>query len=302
MIVLTIYIYDSSTVIANGYTHIKVYRSNYSDGAFLEVSTVDTRPVITTTERYYNFEDTTGISSSWYKTSYYNPITLAESSVSPAAHGTEIDRFMTPTYPADASFSTDDYYAIDRIRYYIGDPKTAQRDYVSPNCTSGYDNVSLDGTSYKLSSGRGWPLKVVKDSVEYVSKDNPLVSDYTYLTFSGTTISTSSGILDVWYEGFRHSDREILKVFTTTPPPPYTSSSTATDEMYLTSASITIIQQELVKLMGETSGSFTLQGEMSYNPEPLLREKRALLESLKNKLDELVNEVTSNNITGVRIE
>jgi hypothetical protein len=63
-----------------------------------------------------------------------------------------------------------------------------------------------------------------------------------------------------------------------------------------------LLQQEIAKLMGETSGSFSLQGEISYNPEPLLREKRALIEAIKKKLGELAGEVTTSFITGVRVD
>jgi hypothetical protein len=54
--------------------------------------------------------------------------------------------------------------------------------------------------------------------------------------------------------------------------------------------------------MGETSGSFTLQGELSYNPEPLLRQKKEDLLELKKKLKEIVDEMVVATITGVRID
>jgi len=301
-IVVTVRVADSAGALADGYSHIKIYRSDYQDGTFLEISDTSTRPVLDVDVTYYNFEDATGTSSSWYKTSYYDSVLLVESTLSTASKGIEVElEHVDITYPEEISMTSSDHYHVGRIRHYIGDNKKIVRDYVSPNCTSGYQNISQDGETYQLEN-RGWPLRVEKDSVSYASTSNPYVTDYSYVTFSGTLISTVSGVLDVWYESFRHSDREILKIFNTSPNPPNVASSAVTTEMQRLISAISIIREELVQLMGETSGSFTLTGELSYNPEPLLRQKRALLADLQKKLDELIDEAISANITGVRID
>jgi hypothetical protein len=305
MIILTIYISDPTAVIAAGYNAVKVYRSDYESGYFTEITNVSTRPAISVSSKYINYEDNSyyGVSSSWYKTSYYNTVSAAESSLSTATHGIAVEQTsLVATYPAEKSLTSTDRFNVDRIRYYVGDEKKTYRDYVSPTCLAGYENVSTDGTTYKVDNPKGWPLKVIKDSIEYSTSSNPAVVDYSFLTFSGTTISTVSGVLDVWYESFRHSDREILDIYTTTPEPPYMTSATTTSDMYHISAAITILEMELRQLMGETSGSFSLQGELSYNPEPLLRQKREDLAELKSKLKELTNEMSSLIITGVRID
>lgn len=300
-IVVTIYISSPSSILTS-YDVIKVYRSDYSDGYFSEVTTAVTRISISSSQYYYNYEDSTGTSSSYYKVSYYNSSTLIESSLSSASKGTEVeDTFVNSSYPAEISFTPDDSLNINRIRYYIGDRKSVKRDYVSPSCTGAYEQVSGDGYSYALSD-RGWPLRVIKDSVEYTTKTNPFVTDYSFITFSGTTVSTTSGVLDVWYERFRHSDREILGVYNTTPAPAYVATSSTTTEMYRLSASITILEEEIRQLTGETSGSVSLQGEFSYNPEPLLRQKRVEVDKLKAKLEDLVAEYKETTLEGVRIE
>ena len=144
---------------------------------------------------------------------------------------------------------------------------------------------------------------MVKDSVEFTDSSNPIVVDYNFLTFSGTTaISTSSGVVDIFYESFRHSDREILKVFNTTPAPPYVSTASVTDEMLRVSSAVTIIRAEMAKLLGESSGKIELVGELKFDPEGLLKQKRSLLVELKDRLSELVEEVVSNSIEGVRVE
>jgi len=300
-IVVTLYVENITAILAS-YDRIKVYRSNYDDGIFAEVSTVSTRPVLSVNASYYNFEDNEGTSSSWYKTSYYNSSTLAESALSTASKGIEVEQqFIMSSYPVETIITSSDEYNVNRIRFYIGDEKKVKRDYVSPSCLNGYENVSSDGYSYELQN-KGYPLRVIKDSVEYITKSNPFVTDYKYLTFSGTTISTTSGVVDVWYNSFRHSDREILSVFNTEPFPIGTTASTVTVEMYRLATAIRILESEIAELMGETSGQFNLQGELSYNPEPLLRQKREFVKQLKDKLDELVTDVNMGNFTGVRID
>lgn len=302
-IVVTIQVASSSAVIDAGYSHIRVFRSSYQDGTFLEISDISTRPVLDTNISYYNFEDSTGTSSQFYKTSYYNPSTLIESSLSTATKGIEVEEdYANPTYPSEISLTSSDSYDIDRVRYYIGDMKSIKRDYVSESCSNSYDRISSDGYTYEFEN-KGWPTSVIKDGIEFTSLGNPVVTDYNFITFSGTTpISTVSGVLDIWAESFRWSDREILKVFNTTPNPQYVSTASVTDEMLRISAAATIIQAEIAKLMGETSGSFELVGELKFNPDPLLKHKKALLNDLKEKLDELVDEAVTGEITGVRVE
>ena len=301
-IVVTVQVTNPAAVIALGYDCLKIYRSNYSDGSFLEISSVSTRPSLDASTIYYNFEDTQGTSSSYYKTSYYNSFSPAESSLSTAFRGIEVElEHVDITYPEEISLTSTDHYNVGRIRHYIGDNKKVVRDYVSSSCTGGYQNVSQDGYTYQLEN-RGWPLKVTKDSVLYASVSNPYVTDYSYLTFSGTTISTVSGILDVWSESFRHSDREILKILNTTQDPSSVDSTEVTQEMLRLSASISILREEVAQLMGETTGQFTLSSELSYNPEPLLRQKRALIADLQDELNGLVSDTLTSNIVGVRID
>lgn len=300
-IVVTIYVSSPSSILFT-YDQIKVYSSDYEDGAYLEATDASTRLDLSVSQKYYNFEDLNGTSSTWYKTAYFNSSTLVESSLSMASRGIEVENeHVESSYPAEISLTSSDFFDVGRIRHYIGDRKKVKHDYVSPQCTAGYQNVSGDGKTYKLED-RGWPLRVEKDSVEYIDSSNPYVTDYRYLTFSGTIINTSSGVLSVWYESFRFSSREILKIYNTTPNPPYVASSAVTEEMLRLSAAISIIREELVQLMGETSGKVSLDGHLSYDPEPLLRQKRELLKDLEGKLDVFIEEARMGNITGVRVD
>ena len=146
MIVVTIQVTSSAAVIAAGYDVIKVYRSKYQDGAFLEVSLTATRPVLDVDVVYFNFSDSTGTSSSWYKTSYYASGSEAESSLSTAVKGIEVEQeHVNSSYPAETALTSSDSFDVDRVRFYIGDQKVVKRDYISPTCTNSYQNLSDDG-------------------------------------------------------------------------------------------------------------------------------------------------------------
>lgn len=300
-IVLTIYISNPSSVVLS-YDRLKVYSSSYEDGTFVEVSDAVTRPVIGTNTKYYNFEDLGGTSSSWYKTSYFNSSSLLESSLSSAVHGIEVDtEYVGSSYPVEISLTSDDSYAIDKVRFFCGDQKNIKRDYISPSCSDGYVNTSIDGYTQQLTY-RGWPLQIIKDGVEYTSLSNPQVTDYSFVTFSGTQISTVSGVLDIWYSSFRRSDREILKIYNVVSPPTGVSSLDFSTEMKALVSAIWILKSEVSQLMGESLGSFNLQGELAYNPEPLLRQKREHIKELEEELKELVQSTVGTNLIGVRID
>ena len=299
-IVLTIYV---DTPEDTSYDTINVYRSSFEDGYFSYIGNIS----ISAPTKYYNFEDSSGSPGSWYKTQYYLGFTPV-GSLSSAQHGIEVElEHVLTTYPAEISMTSSDHYNVDKIRHYIGDNKKVQRNYVSPLCSIGYENVSDDGGTYELTE-RGWPLRVVKDYVEYTTLLEPYVTDYRFITFSGSQISTSSGILDVFFESFRHSDREVMKVFTTVSLSPKEASSTAsltesqTTEVYRIKSAMSIIKSEIASLMGESKGKFNLQGELSYDPEGLLKQKRAFLEELKEMLDDIIPSGPPINITGVRID
>jgi len=296
-IVVTIVV-DNPDVVSTQYTDIEISRSNYEDGIFTSITTL----ALSATVKYYNYEDSSGSPASWYKSRYIGGGGTITSAWSSAMHGIDVEQeHVSVTYPAEISMTSADSYNVDKIRFYIGDNKKVIRDYVSPTCRAGYENVSADGTVYEMTDN-GWPLKVIKDAQELVDLSEPYVTDYKYLTFSGTTISTASGVLDLWLESFRHSDREILKVFSNVVTPPYVSTANATVEINRLSTAIILIEEEIAQLLGESSGSFTLVGELKFDAAPLLKKKRGFLSDLKDRLSDLVKEVTLNSIEGVRID
>lgn len=302
---ITIYVEDITSVIAV-FNKVRIYRS--TTGTEAGRALYDTFNLVEGTS-VYDWLDTSGAASyvAWF--TYYNSYTFVESGYSdPIQYGSgESDyvpgfSFSTRTYPEEYSLSYDEKLSVDLIRTYIGDGKGVKRDYVSSSSPCLYENVSADGYTYKLSSPPGWPLKVSINNSDFTTLTEPVVNGYEFLTFSGTLIPTTSGSLDVWYENFRHSDREVFWVYQNALAPPYVSTSSFTEDMKCLCAAIMLLQQELGKLMGESSGSFNLQGELSFNPEPVLREKRELLAKLKSDLKALVDESVSTSITGVLID
>jgi hypothetical protein len=67
MNVVNISVYDLSTNIANGITHLGVYRSDASDGVFTEITASGTRIVLLSSTEYYTYADVSGDTYHWYK-------------------------------------------------------------------------------------------------------------------------------------------------------------------------------------------------------------------------------------------
>jgi hypothetical protein len=180
--------------------------------------------------------------------------------------------------------------------------KTVKRDYVSSDCFETYDNVLPDYATYKLSEPPGWPLKISLDSQSYTNTSNPSVNGYEFLTFSGVQINTVTGTLDVWYEHFRFSDKDIFKTYSAAEPPPPLTSTTVTEKVLKLVSAMSLLQAELRSLAANTTGSFNLQGELSYNPDPVLKARKKDLEDLKDKLEEEIEDIIGNTVTGVRVD
>ena len=69
------------------YDVIKVYRSDSEDGTYTELTDAGTRiPIIPESTSYF-YDDLSGTTSHWYKTSYYNSVSIEESERSPAMRG-----------------------------------------------------------------------------------------------------------------------------------------------------------------------------------------------------------------------
>lgn len=75
------------------YDRVKVYRATSEDGVYSEITNVSTRLTLIHEKVIYFYSDAVGTSVHWYKTSYFNSITLDESTKSETRQGgTEEER------------------------------------------------------------------------------------------------------------------------------------------------------------------------------------------------------------------
>lgn len=298
-----IYISDVVGIISSGYDKIKVYSSYRRDTDYSETTSPTTRLSIDVTTARYTYSDTFGTADTWYKWSYYSSITLIESSLSSPIRGSIIGEFYRErAYPPERDLTTAEQDMIYRVRQYIGDIKEVNHDYLSP--TTSYDNVSVDRYTIELDNPKGWPLNIAIDGVSYSTIVDPVVRGYQFVTFSGTQISTTSGIADIWYEHFRFSDREILDAYNALELITEIPYDMTTAEMYEISAAIKLLELELRNFLATSSSSVSIYEEISINPEAGISARQIDLKSLKDRLRGLIDIAISNNLTmfGVRID
>jgi hypothetical protein len=69
------------------YDRIKVHRSTSEDGSYTEITSSGTRIVLIPESEQYYYSDDDGTTTHWYKTSYYNTVSLDESELSGALKG-----------------------------------------------------------------------------------------------------------------------------------------------------------------------------------------------------------------------
>ncbi len=303
---ITITVNDITGTLGAGYTKIKVYRSAEESSGFEEITNAGSMVVLQSGVSEYQFIDGTGTTVHWYRTTFYDPNTPAESSFSSSFNGVFYDSgFPGTSYPEEASFTSEDRVVIDKIRNTVGDPKELTRDYVSAT-TGTTSSVSADGHTHSFINPRGWPLKIVLDNVEYVSLNEPQVLDYQFITFSGTQISTVSGTLDVWYNHFRYSDAEILRVYNALIPPYPLTEEDMTFELSIICASIELLLRELGLANSTSAVEVDIYQEIRINPKAGLDSRYSLLKLLlqmrQSIMDGIVDDATGVDVFGVLID
>jgi hypothetical protein len=262
----------------------------------------------------YYFTDPDGYSSDWYISRYYNSDDGSTSGWSDPVQGDPGDLYYNPQYPPEISYGTTDQLIIDRIRLYIGDPIGLRREYGEEAISS----IHGDGKTYEMDE-TGWPAYVNMGGVQFTSTDNPSVNGYRFLrfkrfiddicyecvTYSGIcgedVIKEVANGVDIWYYTFRKSDRQIMESYDACPPPPPLTEANATSQAYMLQTSIDLLRSELWEDATEDGAAIKDEGS-HYDPEPGLKVRKALLDDLKDKLDDLVKTLMLTGITGVRID
>lgn len=278
------------------YNQIQVQSSSTETGTFINVSGAVFPIILVSGQTLYEVDDANGISSTWYRSRYYNSITLVASAWSDPILGSVGELCYDPTYPDEVSYGTSDKLTVDRIRRLCGDPIGLRREYNEKG------NIHEGGFVYQLDE-KGWPCSINIGDTTYNSTSNPTINGYRYLKFSND-ITTLSGVdldADVFYYTFRHSDREIMEAYDTCPPPQGLTATTANSESYMLQTAIDLLTQELWEDATE-DGAAVKDDVSHYNPEGGQRIRNDLIDKLQKRLDNLVKTLILSGISGVRID
>lgn len=280
-----------AATLAAGYTHLRIYRSAEYSSGFSEITTTSTLIELLPGVSAYSFLDGNGTTEHWYRSSYVDTSgVVSETSPSASFAGDYEDtNFVATTYPSEAVFTNYDFYVIDKVRNIIGDPRELTRDYISSSTS--YSDVSTDGYSLTFSNPKGWPLKVTLDGQDYISKDEPRVNDYQFLTFSGTTINTTSGTLDVWYYHFRNSDTEVLRTFNGLTTPVGLTAAQVTFDLSVVLAGIELLEKELRQFSITSGSKVDIYEEIGIDPSAGITSRMKDLADLRARKDELIDAI-----------
>lgn len=304
---LNLTVSNVNSLIGLGYTHIKIFRSPNEITGFIEITTSSTRIPLQTGITSYSFLDKSGTITFWYTTTFFdtNGVATETTMISPF-QGEFYDTSFSPiTYPAEFSIINEDRAALERVRQLIGDKKEVIRDYVSS--LTGYESISADGYTHNLINPRGWPLRVVLDSIEYTTLANPVVNDYQFVTFSGVQISTASGVLDIWYHHFRYSDSELLQAYHSVASPECLDEGDITMELRAILAAIDLLAGELRLFNINSATEIEIFQEIRVNPKGGSDSRMADLGNLMKTRDALIDDIlncgtASDDILGVLID
>jgi len=249
----------------------------------------------------YYFVDPDGFADNWYISRYYNESNGSASAWADPVLGEPYDIYYDPLYPPEIEFGSADQLVIDRIRLLMGDPVGLRREYGEDAASS----IHPDGRTYELDE-KGWPASVNMNNVQYTETSNPSINGYRFLRFTENISTTTwSGCqeygVDIWYYTFRHSDRQIMEAYDNCPPPTGLTTDTATPEAYMLKTAYELLYQEFWEDTGEDGAVITDEGTR-YDPSPGLDNRRALLEDLKKRLEDLVDSLIHTATTGVLID
>ncbi len=284
---LTIEVTDISATLLAGYTKIKIYRSALETSGFDEITTSSTTVPLQIGVSDYEFIDAGGTTSHWYRYTYYDPNTPAESEFSSSFLGDYYDtNFTAANYPEEGVFTNDDRLVLDKVRSMIGDRKELTRDFVSAE--TGYSSISSDEYTHTLSNPKGWPVKVILDDVSYTTAANPVVNDYQFITFSGSQISTTSGTLDIWYYHFRFSDAEVMRAYNGLTPPYPLEAADVTFELAILCVAIELLSSELSGTSASSGVEVDIHEEIRINPKVGLDSRYANLKRLIAERDAII--------------
>lgn len=262
----------------------------------------------------YYFTDPVGYAYEWYISRYYSTATQTTSGWSVPMQGEPGDLYFNMLFLPEVAFSAADQLIIDRIRLWIGDPIGIRREYGEEAMSS----IHPDGKTYEMDQ-KGWPAYINMGGIPFTDSSNPSVNGYKYLRFRqyindiclesvtysgicGTDITKdiANGV-DIWYNTFRNSDREIMEAYNNCPPPSPLTVDTANSEAYMLQTAIDLLRKELWE-DATTDGAIIKDEGSSYDPSAGLRVRKDLLDDLQKRLDKLIKAIMLSGISGVLID
>ena len=298
------FIVDNINTVMLVYNQIRIQRGIAEAGPFTTVSGLGPISLISG-QSDYSVIDTAGTASSWYISQYYSTSTTSESSWSEPVLGDTGDLFYNPLYPDEVNYGTAQKLVIDRIRLLIGDPIGLNREYGEEAASS----IHSDGKTYELDE-KGWPVSIFMNGDSYNSSSDPTVNGYRYLMFddfidvtnvacSGTR-TVEQGV-DIWYYTFRWSDRQIVEAYNTCPVPPGLTITNANAESYMLYTAINLVGSENWHDSIEDGAVIRDEGS-SYDPNSGFLFRKALLDDLNKKLNDVVKSLILGGISGVLLD
>ncbi len=297
----------SAAAVGTLFDTVRIFRATGVNGPYSMIAEIDfATPAI--------YCDLTSTPQLYYKAQYYHSTTMVSSVFSEVAQETGIfSEYTVPestaTYPPEIALSDDDRLIVESIRITLGDSGLIERDLYRASdpqsnaaCAA---QIDPDGCTWELEEWKGWPQKVLLNGVEKTDINDPQVIGYRYLSFSGTA-PCITGSLDVYYNHFRFSDREILMAYDRSRNLLVScglAEDAITTEMRIMQASILLLEGEIRDV---SSGGFKIvDGDTTYDNTSMIRSRTEDLTDLKRKMDyiiECARYAAAYNITGYRVD
>lgn len=297
----------SSSAVSILFDKIRIFRATGVSGPYSLIVEID----FTSPATYTDLGSTPGM---YYQAQYYNSSTLVSSVFSEAAQETGIySEYSVPestaTYPPELALSDDDREIVESIRVTLGDSGLIERDlYDSSDPQSNVAcaaNIDPAGCTWELNEWKGWPQRVLLNGAQKTDINDPQVIGYRYLVFSGTG-PCITGSLDVFYNHFRFSDREILMAYDRSHNLLAScglSTSQITTEMRIMQTAILLLEGEIRDV--SQSAFKIVDGDTTYDNSSMIRSRTEDLSDLKRKIDYLVECAryqSAYRIEGVRVD
>jgi hypothetical protein len=299
----------SATEVEAVFDQLLIFRADSANGPF---STIVTTAL--TGASGYTYLDTGTDPGKYYKAQFYNSTTMVSSVFSELAQETGIfSEYTAPvstaSYPPEIALSDQDREIVESIRLTLGDFGVIERDYYnSADSNSAFAcgaQVSSDKKTWELLEFKGWPQRVVINGMEKTSITDPQVLGYRFLTFSGSA-ACITGSLDIFYNHFRFSDREILLAYDRAGNLLVTcglQGGQITTEMLIMQAAILLLEGEC---RDKSTGAIEVRdGDTSYSNTRAIQARTEDLADLKQKIRDLIDCARHNasyDLEGVRLD